>query len=91
MKDIKEIDLNELKYWTYLSGKIAICEILKIHYIQNLCNIKTQDGNLKKISLDKIFENKIDIIRYLKNNKFAYRIVNNYEIDICKGLEVEII
>lgn len=61
------ITLNQMKYWTYVFGRVVECLVDRINEDEKL-KVKTEFGNYRNISKSKLFETKDDAEEYVKNN-----------------------
>jgi hypothetical protein len=90
IKNDKDIHCNK-EYWTYIFGIVQLVVILDIFSIKKeiLCTVKNSNGNKRNVNIEKIYKEKKDLINYLEKNKIALNIIEEYELNVCKGLEDE--
>jgi len=88
MNENEKIITNELMYWTYVSGSIVLCKVLEIYIkkgeLDTKLKIQTEFGNIKNLSIDKVFLQKEDLLLYLKKNKIAFNLIQNIELEQLK-------
>ena len=88
--------------WAYIFGNIEKVKIISINKKEILINkntnlfdieveltVMTDNGNKRNILANKVFKRKKDLICYLEDNNVGNKLVKDYDLNVCKGIEEE--